>query len=137
MVLNLSFFFVCVVLPSLAMSPAAVSSLCSVWGAWAVWLGWVAWLCGLCCSLFCLGLCLGLVGWLVLLSCVFGLGLGTDCLTVGCVKPPGFAWFCPFLQMPPAIASGQLGVGVWVGEGVCVCVWVGGWVGGFVSCMHA
>ena len=96
------FVFFCVwFCPFLAMSPAAVSSQCSVRGAWLAWLACVAWLCGLCCSLFCLGLCFGLVGWLVLLSCVFGLGLGTDCLTVGCVKPPGFAWFCPFFANAP------------------------------------
>ena len=57
-----------------------------------------------------LGLCLGLLGWLVLLSCVFGLGLGAGCVTVGFVEPPAFAWFCPTLPMPPALASGQLGV---------------------------
>ena len=55
-------------------------------------------------------LCLGLVGWLVLLSCVFGLGLGAGCVTVGFVEPPAFAWFCPVLPMSPAFASGQLWV---------------------------
>ena len=55
-------------------------------------------------------LCLGLVGWLVLLSCVFGFGLGLGCVTVGFVEPPAFAWFCPVLPMSPAFASGQLWV---------------------------
>ena len=47
-------------------------------------------------------------------SCVFGFGLGADCLAVGCVEPPGFVWLCQVLQMSPALASGQLGVrGAW------------------------
>ena len=70
-----------------------------------VWLG-----CVVSVALFSvLGLCLGFLVWLVLLACVFGLGLGAGCVAVWCVEPPGFAWVLLAFANVPSICLRSVG----------------------------